>query len=90
MVWRVRFRPSAEKELTKFPRDVQVRILDYFEGVCSDPRLKGRTLKVGKRDRPLWRCRVGDYRVICHHRDEDGTILVLRIGHRREVYRRRD
>lgn len=90
MAWRVRFRGSAEKELAKLRRDVQARILDYLEGIRDDPRSKERRLKVGKRDRPLWRYRVGDYRVICHHRDEDSTVLVLRIGHRREVYRRLD
>jgi len=89
LAWRVRFRSSAEKELAKLPRAAQVRILDYLDGVRGNPRVKGRTLNVGRRDRPLWRYRVGDYRMICHHRDEDGTILVLRIGHRREVYRRR-
>jgi len=88
LAWRVRFRGSAEKELAKLPRDVQIRILDYLDGVCADPRAKGRTMKVGKRDRPLWRYRVGDYRVIRHLRDEGDTVLVLRIGYRGQVYRR--
>ena len=74
------------------PIDPAVReaMRPHLEEACGNPRTKGRTLKVGKRDRPLWRYRVGDYRVICHHRDEDNTVLVLRIAHRREVYRRRD
>jgi mRNA interferase RelE/StbE len=87
LAWRVRFRGSAEKELAKLPRDVQARILDHLDRVCANPREKGRTLKVGRGDRPLWRYRVGDYRVICHLRDADETVLVLRVGHRREVYR---
>ncbi|MBL0337625.1 MAG: type II toxin-antitoxin system RelE/ParE family toxin [Rhodospirillaceae bacterium] len=35
----------------------------------------------------MWRYRVGDYRLICQIQDEEIMILVLRIGHRREVYR---
>lgn len=34
----------------------------------------------------LWRFRVGDYRIICDVQDVDRTIVVLRIGHRRDVY----
>jgi mRNA interferase RelE/StbE len=90
LAWRVRLRGSAEKELAKLPRDVQVRILDYLDGVCGDPRAKGRPMKVGRRDPPLWRYPVGDYRLICHLRNENNTVLVLRVGHRREVYRHHD
>ncbi|MBI4829843.1 MAG: type II toxin-antitoxin system RelE/ParE family toxin, partial [Nitrospinae bacterium] len=54
--------------------------------VSSDPRHHGEPLKGSRFDR-LWRYRVGDYRVICQIRDAALVILVVRIGHRKQVYR---
>ena len=87
MDWSAKFRPSALKELEKLPREAHERILEALEDARTAPRGKGTAMKVAKRDVPMWRYRVGDYRIVCHLRDADQTILVLRIGHRREVYR---
>lgn len=53
--------------------------------LLEDPRTIGDSLKgtLGG----LWKYRVGDYRIICDIRDESVTVLVMRIGHRRKVYR---
>jgi mRNA interferase RelE/StbE len=51
----------------------------------NNPRPWGRALQGEKRG--LWRYRVGDYRLICDIRDEKITILVLELGHRKDVYR---
>ena len=87
MAWRISFRPSALRELEKLPPRVQDRILGYLEVSRGEPRSRGAPLKVGQRKKALWRYRVGDYRVVCHLRDEDRAVLVLRVAHRREVYR---
>ena len=64
------------------------RILDYMDeriAVMADPRAAGKNL-VGPRMGSYWRYRVGDVRVICDVQDEVLVILVVEVGHRREVY----
>jgi mRNA interferase RelE/StbE len=65
------------------------RILDYMDRKISpldNPRLHGKALRgpMGQ----LWRYRVGDCRVVCDLQAEVLTVLVVRVGHRKEVYRR--
>jgi mRNA interferase RelE/StbE len=52
----------------------------------DDPRSLGVALK-GEELGDLWRYRVGDYRILCRIEDERVTVLVLRFGHRRDVYK---
>ncbi len=88
MAWRIEFTPEAEKQLAKLDKESAKRITRFLrERVASlnDPRSLGEPLK--GRLREFWRYRVGDYRILC--RVEGGRLLVLvvRIGHRRDVYR---
>ncbi|HZU09116.1 MAG TPA: type II toxin-antitoxin system RelE/ParE family toxin [Pseudacidobacterium sp.] len=90
MAWTIKFDPSAEKELDKLDPQIARRILKFlFQrlAILEDPRSIGEALH-GPRFGELWKYRVGDYRLICSLQDEVLTILVLRIGHRREVYER--
>ncbi len=90
MGWKVRFDPAAEKELAKLDRQPAARILRFlFDRVAKldDPRSIGEALK-GSKLGDLWKYRVGDYRIIVDLRDGELCVLVLRIGNRREVYRR--
>ncbi len=87
MAWRVKLRPSVIKELNKLPKPAQERILIFLESLPTDPRSKGKAMKTGKNEPPMWRYRAGDYRIVCYLRDEDKTALVLRVGHRKDVYR---
>ena len=90
MAWRIEFDPAAEKELGKLDRQVARRILNFLvERVAKlhDPRSIGEALK-GARLGSLWKYRVGDYRVIADIQDGAVCILVVRVGNRREVYRR--
>jgi mRNA interferase RelE/StbE len=82
----VRVLRSAEKALTGVPRPDQHRIARAIDGLASDPRPRGAVKLAGEDG--LWRVRAGDYRII--YSVEDGALLVLiiRIGHRREVYRK--
>ena len=88
MAWRVEFTSRARKELSKLHPDEARRILrfvrDSLEGT-HDPRQYGKPLK--GRVSELWRYRVGDHRLVCHLQDEVLLVLVVRVGHRREVYR---
>jgi mRNA interferase RelE/StbE len=87
LAWAIEFDPAAYKELSRLDNLIQQRILRFLrerlEGE-EDPRRFGKALrgeKVG-----LWRCRVGDHRIVCAIEDEEESIRVLRIGHRRSVY----
>ena len=88
MGWWVEFLPAAAKELRKLDRQVAARIVKTLEErivSLDDPRTTGSAL-VGEMA-GLWRWRIGDYRVVARIEDERITVLVVRIAHRREVYR---
>ncbi|MFA7566671.1 MAG: type II toxin-antitoxin system RelE/ParE family toxin [Alkalispirochaeta sp.] len=88
MAWTIEFAKSAEKELSKLDRPVIHRILKYLkERVSVDPRSVGDPLK-GELSK-FWRYRVGDYRLYTTIQDAQVTVLVVKVGHRREVYRKK-
>jgi len=82
------FTGRAKKKLSRIhPVDAR-RILRFLReslAGADDPRQYGKPLK--GRNSELWRYRIGDHRLVCHLQDERLLVLVLRIGHRREVYR---
>jgi mRNA interferase RelE/StbE len=80
----VRIAASADKELAKMPRMLRQRIIKKFDEISKDPR----GLDSKKLDDATYRVRVGDYRIVYHINDKEHTVLVTRIRHRREVYRR--
>ncbi|HEV2946874.1 MAG TPA: type II toxin-antitoxin system RelE/ParE family toxin [Gemmataceae bacterium] len=83
--YEVIFKPSAEKALHKLPETVQRRIVAAVEGLQDDPRPPGSVKLSGELD--LWRIRVGDYRLVYTIDDDELIVLVVRIGHRKDVYR---
>lgn len=88
MAWLIEFLPQAAKELHKLDRAAAARIIQTLEeriATLDDPRSIGSAL-VGEHA-GYWRWRIGDYRVIARIEDERITILVVRVAHRREVYR---
>ncbi len=87
MTWLIKFDPRAAKELKKIDRVAQKRIITYLKkqvAVQNNPRILGKNLTGNKQG--LWRYRVGDYRIICKLLDQDLTILVIKVGHRKSVY----
>jgi len=88
LAWRVRISQTAVKQLKKIDRQAQKRLLTFFEEKIEgseNPRMMGKALRGNKGK--LWRYRVGDYRVICSINDHLVTVLVLEVGHRKEIYR---
>lgn len=88
MTWVIEYLQSARKTVEKIDPQTRRRIRDYLEyrvAELDDPRKLGKSLK--GRLSELWRYRIGDYRVVCELRDKDLVVLVVRIGHRKEVYR---
>ena len=85
-VYRIQFQRDAERELTSLPARDRVRVAARIEALADDPRPHGAKKLSGVDD--LYRIRVGDYRVVYQVQRRVLLVLVVRIGHRREVYRR--
>ena len=83
MAVRIEYKESVSGDLRRLDRAVALRILKQLEQRLEDP-LRGGTPLTGEFS-GLFRLRIGDYRVI--YARQDGGYLVLRIAHRREVYR---
>ena len=89
MAWRIEFERAAARELDKLDSQSAGRILRFLRdrvALLEDPRSIGQALK-GERFGEFWRYQVGDCRIVARIEDAEGLILVLRIGHRREIYR---
>ena len=89
MAWTVELSETADRELAKLDPQQRKRILKFLWGrvaALDDPRSIGEALH-GSRLGEFWRYRVGDYRLICRIEDDRLIVLVLRVGHRREIYR---
>ena len=87
MNYKVVFTERAKKQLKKLDRQIASLIIGWIEKNlenCDNPRLHGKSLVGNKSGQ--WRYRVGDYRLICEIQDEQITILVLEVGHRRSIY----
>lgn len=89
MAWLIRIAEIAQKDIRKLDRKAQSDIIRFLrERIenAADPRQTGKALKGDLGE--LWRYRLGDYRIICDIQDLVVTVLVLRVRHRKEVYRR--
>ncbi|MCJ2105885.1 type II toxin-antitoxin system RelE/ParE family toxin [Methylobacterium sp. E-041] len=89
MACRIEFERSAERELDRLDREAAARILRFLRDRLSpldDPRSLGEALK-GSRLGGLWKYWVGDYRIIAAIDDATVRVVVVRIGHRRAIYR---
>lgn len=89
MSWKIEFDVAASRELGKLDPQIARRILSFLNeriAPSDDPRSIGEALK-GSRLGEFWKYRIGDYRIISSIEDNTLTILVVRIGNRREVYR---
>jgi len=89
MAYNVELSESAERELGKLDAPQAKRILKFLHqrvAKLEDPRSIGEALH-GSRLGEFWKYRVGDYRLICKIEDDRLIVLVLRVGHRKEIYR---
>jgi mRNA interferase RelE/StbE len=88
MAWKISFSRKAEKQFAKLPPDARLRVAVYLESRVAaqpDPRRLGKALTGELQG--FWRYRVGEYRLICELGDHEILVLVVELGHRREVYR---
>ncbi len=87
-VWRIEITRTAEKQISKLSRQAQKAIQQFLRErllPAENPRQWGKPLRGEKQD--LWRYRVGDYRLICDIQDERVVVLILEVGHRKDIYR---
>ena len=90
MAWKVELSEETSRQLDKLDPQIARRILKFLhERVArlDNPRSIGEALR-GSKLGEFWKYRVGDYRLICSIEDKRILILVLRVGHRREIYER--
>jgi mRNA interferase RelE/StbE len=83
----VYLKPAAERALNKLSREVVARIAKAIDRLSVNPRPPGVTALQGEPG--FLRLRLGDYRLIYTIQDDVLTVLVVTVGHRRDVYRRR-
>ena len=87
MTYTVEVAPAADRQIRKLDRETQRRVLTALERLSEDPRPSGSVKLQTAED--LYRVRVGDYRVIYEISDRRLLVLVLKVGHRSEVYKGR-
>ncbi len=85
MKYTVRLNARTGKILDRLPSDVRRRIVRKLVALEDDPRPPGVEKLAGVDD--LYRVRVGTYRIVCAIRERELVVIVVRIGHRRDVYR---
>ena len=74
----------AQKRIARFPEDIQNRIEESLQALSGEPRPPGSRKLQGREG---WRLRVGDYRAIYEIDDTAREVLVVAVGHRRDIYR---
>lgn len=86
MSYRITLAPCAARQLRKLDPQARRRIQAALELLATEPRPPTATRLVGGAGE--WRARTGDYRIIYEIHDDRLVVLVLRVGHRRDVYRK--
>ncbi|MFA6052739.1 MAG: type II toxin-antitoxin system RelE/ParE family toxin [Methylobacter sp.] len=86
--WQIKLKSSAVKSLKSLDTSTKQRIERFMCQLieADNPRSHGKALQ-GKKYAGLWRYRIGDYRLICQIKDNELIILLLEIGHRKDIYK---
>jgi len=88
LAWTVKLSDDAKRDLEKLDKPIQKRIVSFLQErikPADNPRTSGKALQGNLSG--LWRYRVGDYRLLCRIENDELLILVIEIGHRKDVYR---
>jgi mRNA interferase RelE/StbE len=86
--WKIELSDSAERALRKLDRQSARRIAEFIDtrlNGTDNPRRIGKALQAALGE--YWSYRVGDYRLICELRDASLRIVIIKLGHRSDVYR---
>ncbi len=87
MMWAINLSKNAEKSLKGLDNTAKKRISAFIDSLIenTNPRSSGKALQGSLKG--LWRYRIGDYRLICQIKDNELIILLLEIGHRKDIYK---
>lgn len=85
MAYRIEIKPQPEKAIAKIPNPFRGRIFQAIDGLAREPRPAGCTKLAGADD--AYRIRVGDYRIVYEIQDKVLIVYVVRVAHRKDVYR---
>ena len=85
MEYAITFTSSADRSLRRLDEELQRRIVTKVNALAIDPRPPGALKMAG--GLPLWRIRIGSYRMINEIHDDQLVVLVLRVSHRKDAYR---
>ncbi|MGA7219653.1 MAG: type II toxin-antitoxin system RelE/ParE family toxin [Candidatus Sulfotelmatobacter sp.] len=88
MAWQIEFDPGARRELEKLDKSISDRILQFLRervAALDNPSTIGERLHGPLRQ--YWKYRIGDYRLICSIKDDRLVVIVVRVGHRRHIYK---
>jgi len=83
--YRIEFSPQAYRQFGKLTADTRRRLTPHIEALAEEPRPPHAERLPS--DLALWRIRIGAYRVVYTIEDERLVVLVIKLGHRRDVYR---
>ena len=87
MKYRIEIAEKIEKQFIRLNKKDKQRIIEKIDSLAKDPRPDDCKKLKGKQRPPLYRVRSGNYRIIYSIQDEVLLILVVEIGHRKDVYR---
>jgi mRNA interferase RelE/StbE len=85
MRYRIEFSPAAERQFKKIPKEVQIRLKHRIDILAENPFPRG--VKKLSAEETLYRLRLGDYRIVYQVQGKALLILILKLGHRKNVYR---
>jgi len=84
--YKVIYSEAARKSIERLDKPLQKRVLAFVDKIEAsiNPRFSGKALKGNEKE---WRYRVGDYRLVCEIKDRELIVWMVRVGHRREMYK---
>ena len=85
MKYRIEFSPTAESQFKKLPKEVQIRLKYRIDSLTENPFPRG--VKKLSAEENFYRLRIGDYRIIYQVKGKALLVLILKLGHRKNVYR---
>jgi mRNA interferase RelE/StbE len=85
--YKIEWKQSAKKELKKLDKQIVPRILQAVENLADNPYSSGSKKLIGSDS--IYRIRVGDYRIVYNIKSSVLVIEIIKVGHRREIYRQK-
>lgn len=87
MLWKINFSEKADKQLLSLDKPIRERIRKFVKDLAKlpNPRFCGEPLTGNLSN--FWKYRIGDYRLVCKIHDDELLVMVVKIGHRSNVYK---